>query len=109
MIKLTEQDGAAICVNPDVIETLEGTRGTVITLVTGKRFMVRESVEEVIARFIEFASMVYGSGRYPREAALDVCGRPSPGPNATKAVGDRVGRGSMREASCVAPGNDDTL
>jgi flagellar protein FlbD len=50
MIFLTRFDGSELVVNCDLIVTLEKTPDTVITLTTGHRIMVRESVEEVVAR-----------------------------------------------------------
>jgi len=40
--------------NADLIETIEATPDTVISLVTGKKYVVREKVEEVIDRIVEF-------------------------------------------------------
>ena len=41
-------------INTDLIVTVEKTPDTVITLTTGDRIMVRESVEDVVARAAEF-------------------------------------------------------
>jgi len=48
MIKVTKINGEPIVVNADLIEFVEETPDTVISLCTGKKLMVRESVEEVI-------------------------------------------------------------
>lgn len=54
MIRLTRINHAAMVLNSDLIEHIENTPDTVITLTTGQKFMVLESVEEVIRRVIEF-------------------------------------------------------
>ena len=50
MITLTHLRGETIVLNADLIESLEATPDTVVTLTTGKRIVVRESVEEVARR-----------------------------------------------------------
>ena len=58
MILLTQFNGDQVYVNANLIETVEGKPDTVISLTNGKKLMVRESPEEVIAKFTEFASKV---------------------------------------------------
>jgi len=50
MIFLTRFDGTEVVVNSDLIVTVEKIPDTVLTLTTGDRIMVRESVEEVVDR-----------------------------------------------------------
>ena len=50
MITLTHLRGEHIVLNADLIESLEATPDTVVTLTTGKRIVVRETVEEVADR-----------------------------------------------------------
>ena len=38
----------------DLIESVESTPDTVVTLTTGKRFIVKESPSEVLRRIVEF-------------------------------------------------------
>lgn len=54
MIKLTRLNHEPLVLNSDLIEYLEITPDTVITLTTGQKLMVQESSDEVIARVIEF-------------------------------------------------------
>lgn len=54
MISVTRFNGSIFVVNADLIETIEATPDTVITLVTGKKYVVQEKVEEVIEKIIEF-------------------------------------------------------
>lgn len=62
MIKLTKFDKKTLIVNPDVIETIEATPDTVITLVTGKKFLVVESVDEIMEKVLQYKNV---SGKIP--------------------------------------------
>lgn len=53
MITVTRLNGGAFALNPDLIERVETTPDTVITLVDGAKYVVRESVEEIILRIRE--------------------------------------------------------
>jgi flagellar protein FlbD len=57
---LTQLNGDQVYVNPNLIETVESKPDTVISLSNGKKLMVRESSEEVVAKFSEFAAKVSG-------------------------------------------------
>lgn len=50
MIYVTRLDGSQLAVNADLIETVEHTADTVITLVDGKRLIVATPVDEIVAR-----------------------------------------------------------
>ena len=54
MIELTKLNGIPIIINVDLIETLETTPDTVITFANGKKIIVKESVEDVIKKTIEY-------------------------------------------------------
>jgi flagellar protein FlbD len=48
MIILTRLNGPAFALNPDLIERAEETPDTVVTLVDGKHYLVRESLKDLI-------------------------------------------------------------
>lgn len=54
MIHLTRLNNQPLVVNADLIKFIEKSPDTVITLVTGEKLVVRESVEEVLNRIGEF-------------------------------------------------------
>jgi flagellar protein FlbD len=58
MITVTRLAGTEVVINTDLIVTVEKTPDTVITLSTGDRIMVRESVEEVVERAAAFRHRV---------------------------------------------------
>ena len=53
MITATHLNGPAFALNPDLIERIESTPDTVITLVDGAKYVVRESVDELVERVRE--------------------------------------------------------
>ena len=54
MIKVTRLKGKEFYVNPHQIEFMEETPDTVITLLSEKKIVVSESVEEIIDRIVEY-------------------------------------------------------
>lgn len=54
MILVHRLDGAPFYLNAEIVETVEATPDTVIVLVNGHRYIVRESVEEVISRILNY-------------------------------------------------------
>lgn len=59
MILLHKLNGQEIVLNAELIESVETTPDTVINLVTGNRFIVRESKEDVMAAVVEYRKKVY--------------------------------------------------
>ena len=47
MIDVTKMNGSKVTVNTDLIETVEEMPDTVITLTTGKKFIIKESRQEI--------------------------------------------------------------
>jgi len=54
VIQLTKLNGKPFMLNSELIETFEATPDTVISLVTGRKYIVKESVEEVRDKYISF-------------------------------------------------------
>ncbi|MFZ1080615.1 MAG: flagellar FlbD family protein [Candidatus Kryptoniota bacterium] len=54
MIRLTQINGDEIVVNADLIETMERSHDTIITLTTTRRIRVQENIEEIIERVVEY-------------------------------------------------------
>lgn len=47
MIDITRMNGSMLTINAELIETVEETPDTVITLTTGRKIIVKESRQEV--------------------------------------------------------------
>lgn len=54
MIQVTRLNNTSFVVNAELIETIEATPDTVVTLTTERKYVVRESVDELIRRVIEY-------------------------------------------------------
>ena len=54
MIRLTRINRIPLVINSDLIEHVEVTPDTVVSLTTGQKFIVLESADEVIDRVIRF-------------------------------------------------------
>lgn len=63
MIHLLKLNGTEVVVNAELIESLESTPDTVVNLATGNRFLVKDSVAEVVAKIIEYRKKVYAEKR----------------------------------------------
>ena len=59
MIHLTRLNSQPLVVNADLIKFIENAPDTVITLLTGEKLVVRESVAEVLKRIGEFHDRFY--------------------------------------------------
>jgi flagellar protein FlbD len=69
MIVVTRFSGPAVALNCDLIERVEANPDTVLTMVDGSRYVVRESVAEVVEKICAF-----------RASVLREAGRPDQGP-----------------------------
>ncbi len=54
MIQLTRLSGADIIINAELVETVEETPDTVVTLTTGKKYVVRDTASEVVRKVLEY-------------------------------------------------------
>jgi flagellar protein FlbD len=60
MVRLTRLNHAPMVLNSDLIERIDITPDTVITLTNGEILRVRESAEEVVERIMEYRRHIYG-------------------------------------------------
>lgn len=61
MIRVTKINNIEILLNSDLIETIEQTPNTVLTMVNGKKIIVKETSHEVYDRIIDFRSKIYSN------------------------------------------------
>ncbi len=54
MITVTRINNQPITINADLIEFVESTPDTIISTITGKKILVKDSVEEVIEKVIAY-------------------------------------------------------
>jgi flagellar protein FlbD len=65
MIFVTRLNGKELVVNSDMIQFIEATPDSVITLVDGKKLVVSESVDDIIEKIVKYRVRLYYQG--PRE------------------------------------------
>lgn len=63
MIFVTKMNSETVLLNNDLIETIEETPDTIVTLTTGKKLIIKESSEEILKRVIDFKIKI-NSGDY---------------------------------------------
>lgn len=54
MVRLTRLNNSELVVNAELIELLESSPDTIVTLSTGQKLMVKESVDDVIEKIVEY-------------------------------------------------------
>lgn len=59
MIRLTRLNGRSFFLNADLIENIEITPDTVITLMNGRTYMVRETVDRVRKLVIRYRRLIF--------------------------------------------------
>lgn len=60
MIKVTRLNGKEYILNAELIETVEETPDTVITLTTGKKLLVKESQKDIVGKVYEYKNNILG-------------------------------------------------
>ena len=58
MIRVTRLNGERFALNPDLIERVEGHPDTVAFLVDGTKYVIKESVDEVLQEIREYRASI---------------------------------------------------
>ncbi len=58
MIELTKLNGSKLVINSDLIEFIEASPDSLITLTTGKKIMVQEKIPEIITAVVHFRRVI---------------------------------------------------
>jgi flagellar protein FlbD len=75
MIELTRFNGRTFILNAFLIEQVEALPDTTITLTTGKKLVVRETVDQVVLRVTNFIRQTSWSGAVRAEEGVAKCSR----------------------------------
>lgn len=59
MIPVSRLNGKEFVINCDMIKTVESTPDTIITLTTGEKYLVKETIQEVIGRTMDYRKRLY--------------------------------------------------
>ncbi len=62
MVEVTKLDGSTVLVNAELIESVEETPDTVLSFVTGKKLIVKESRQEIKNLVILYKREIAASG-----------------------------------------------
>lgn len=54
MINVTKLNGSRLVINADLIEFIESTPDTLLSLTTGRKLMVKEDMETVVQRIVDY-------------------------------------------------------
>jgi flagellar protein FlbD len=89
VIRVTRLNGEGFALNPDLIERVEAHPDTVAFLVDGTKYVVRESVDDVLAEIREYRAgilatsyeMDRGEYRSPRDVAEETTSSVVPFPS----------------------------
>ena len=65
MIKLTRLNKKEIYLNPDLMKSIEETPDTIIVLVNGDHYLVREKASEIIGKIIDFRVTIRKRSKSP--------------------------------------------
>lgn len=63
MIKVTRLNGSELYINADLIETVEATPDTVLTLTTDHKWVIKESPEELLELVVAYKREIFGGPR----------------------------------------------
>lgn len=69
MILVHRLKGQRMFLNADLVESIEETPDTVVTLVDGRRLVVGDSADELASRIVEFRASILVSATEMREGA----------------------------------------
>lgn len=58
MITLTRLDGSNLSINPDLIETIEETPDTHLTLSNGNRYLVLEKTSQIVDKIMVYKARI---------------------------------------------------
>ena len=72
MILVTRLNGHPVALNCDLIERAEATPDTVLTLVDGTKYLLLDSVEEILMKVREFRASVIALAQQLELAPADV-------------------------------------
>ncbi|RMF57608.1 MAG: endoflagellar protein [Calditrichaeota bacterium] len=67
MITVTRINNSPITINAELIEFIEATPDTIITTMTGKKIIVKDSVDEVVEKIVSYRQRCFENIRVKLE------------------------------------------
>ncbi|MCA9734900.1 MAG: flagellar FlbD family protein [Deferribacteres bacterium] len=59
MIEVTRFNGTKFYINAELVETIEATPDTIVTLTTKSKYVVRESVQDVVQKIFTYKKRLH--------------------------------------------------
>jgi flagellar protein FlbD len=72
VLQLTRLSGPVFALNPDLIERAEATPDTVLTLVNGSKYVIRESLDELTTMIRDYRADIIAAAQVPPESRVPV-------------------------------------
>ena len=69
MVTLTRLNGSTIVVNAEMIEMIEATPDSIVTLTNGKKLVAKETVNEIVESIVQYKRQILKNLFYYREEA----------------------------------------
>ncbi len=85
MITLTRLSGSVFVLNADLIERVDATPDTVITLVDGKKYVVTESLAEIVIAVQQYRGQIIAVSNHIDVEPPPGVPNPMPGPDSHRA------------------------
>ena len=63
MIKVTRINDSEIIINSDLIEFVESSPDTIISLIDGKKIIVKETPDEIVQKVAQFRCLTFEVGK----------------------------------------------
>ena len=70
MIKLNRLNGSEIVVNPELIEWIDLNPDTTLSLATGSKIIVKNTMDDVIQKIMDYRAALASSGAAPAGTLL---------------------------------------
>lgn len=70
MISLTRLSGTTFLLNADLVERVDCTPDTVVTLVDGTKYLVSESLDEVLTAVVDYRAAIVARAALPDAAVV---------------------------------------
>ena len=104
MIVLRRLGGELIALNPDLIERVEATPDTVVTLVDEKKFLIEEGLDDVLRLITDYRAYIIARSRDISVTDYDPSGRPTLHVVPNELVGTAASPGDLTDAEAEALG-----
>ncbi|WP_019873618.1 flagellar FlbD family protein [Sporichthya polymorpha] len=84
MIVVTRLGGPTFAVNPDLIERAEASPDTVVTLVDGTKYVIAESLDELVERIRTYRASVIAAAALAEHVLREASPAQTPAPAPTR-------------------------